>query len=96
MHVSRFTQPVSIFVGLGFAREIETVGQAFEMLNEWTGARGPAYATALGVCRKALEDGGDIETARFAFETFASSRGILAPDALVLAARQAADEWLTG
>ena len=34
--------------------------------------------------------------ARLAFEAFAKSRGILAPEALIETAGRAADEWLAG
>jgi hypothetical protein len=94
MTSKRFTQPVSIIVGLGFPREIETVSEAFQVLNEWNGARGPTHATSLNVCRAASAGDVDVEAARVAFEEFARSRSILALDALAMAAERVADEWL--
>ena len=89
-----FTKPVSIFVGLGFPRDVETVDEAFEILTEWVGSRSPAHEQALAATHTALTDG-NVSAARLAFEAFARKTGILAPDALELAAAKAADEWLT-
>jgi uncharacterized protein DUF982 len=90
----RFNRPVAIFVGLGFPREIETVFDAFQALNEWSGARGEAYQVALQSCRDALTDSGDVAHARQMFEAFARDRDILAPDALAASARRHAEDWL--
>lgn len=89
-----FAKPVSIFVGLGFPRDVETVEEAFEILNEWVGSRSPTHEQALAAARTALTEG-NVAVARLAFEAFARKTGILAPDALELAAAKAADEWLT-
>ncbi|MGX5841134.1 DUF982 domain-containing protein [Mesorhizobium sp. ArgA1] len=86
-----FSTPVSVFVGLGFPSDISSVAEACSLLDEWTGSRSPAYAATLAVCRSALRGERDIESARVAFETFARSRGILAPDALEMAASRAAE-----
>ncbi|MEQ1954385.1 DUF982 domain-containing protein [Mesorhizobium sp. CN2-181] len=94
MSRNRFAQPVSIFVGLGFPRDVETPQEAFQVLNEWAGSRGPTHAMALNVCRMALGDEMSIEAARIAFEAFAEARGMLAPDAMIDAAKRASDEWL--
>ncbi len=93
MTTNRFAQPVSIFIGLGFPHEIETVSEAFQVLNEWDGVRSPTHATALSVCLAACAGEVDGEAARVAFEAFARARGILAPDALAMAAKQVIDEW---
>jgi hypothetical protein len=93
MNTNRFAQPVSIFIGLGFPREIETVSEAFQVLNEWDGVRTPTHATALNVCHASCAGEVDVEVARVAFEAFARARGILAPDALATAAKQVVDEW---
>lgn len=94
MNSKRFAQPVSIFVGLGFPRDIETASEAFQVLIEWPGARSPTHTMALNVCRAAAT--GDVEaaTARLAFEAFARARGVLAPEALAETAIRAADEWM--
>jgi hypothetical protein len=94
VNAKHFSQRVEIFVGLGFPREVDTVGEAFEVLNEWSGRRGPRHAQALSRCRSALTNDVDVETARTAFEAFARARGILAPEALTAAANEAAREWL--
>lgn len=94
MNTNRFTQPVSIFIGLGFPREVETPSEAFQVLNEWEGVRSSAHAIALNACRAACAGEVEVAAARDVFEAFARSRGILAPDALVMAARQAIEEWM--
>ena len=90
----KFEQPVSIFVGLGFPCDVVTPSEAFELLNDWSGKRGEMHSMALGLCRRAAIGEADIETARAAFEAFARSRGILAEDALIEAARRASEEWM--
>ncbi|HEV2505469.1 MAG TPA: DUF982 domain-containing protein [Mesorhizobium sp.] len=92
--MKRFAKPVSIFVGLGFPRDVETVEEAFEILNEWVGSRSPAHEQVLAAVRAALTDD-SVSGARLAFEAFAKKMGVLAPDALELAAARAADEWLS-
>lgn len=94
MTTKRFTRPVSIYIGLGFPRDVETVQEAREVLHEWSGARGPAYTAALLACQSALAGELAIEDARRAFETFASTIGIIAPDALSETAARAAEDWL--
>ncbi|MEI9425292.1 DUF982 domain-containing protein [Mesorhizobium sp. Cs1299R1N1] len=95
MRPQLFSKPVPVFVGMGFPRDIVSVVEAYEKLNEWPGSRSPAFTAALCVCQSALVGDKDVETARIAFEAFALARGILAPDALEVAAARAADEWLT-
>ena len=94
MKARKFDQPVAIFVGLGFPREIETVFDAFQTLNEWSGGRGEVYQVALQACRDALAGAGDPAHARQTFEAFARDRDILAPDALAASARRHAEDWL--
>lgn len=94
MHSKHFAQPVSIFVGLGFPRDIETVSEALQTLIEWPGSRSPTHAMALNVCRAASAGEIDAATARVAFEAFARARGILAPEALMETAIRAADDWM--
>ncbi|TWG93788.1 uncharacterized protein DUF982 [Mesorhizobium sp. J18] len=92
--MTTFTRPVSIFVGLGFPRDVETVQEAWEVLHEWNGARGPTYAAALLACRSALAGKLTTKKARDAFVAFAKAAGILAPDALETATTRAAQDWL--
>jgi hypothetical protein len=93
--IRRFDRPVSIFVGLGFPRDVETVLDAYQVLTEWPAAsRGPAHERALARCRAVLAGEADAGRVRAAFETFARERGILAPEALAASARAAATGWL--
>jgi hypothetical protein len=95
MSAKRFDRPVSIFVGLGFPRDVETVLDAYQVLTEWPPAsRGPAFEHAFAHCSAALADGADVQSVRTTFEAFARGRGILAPDALAASATAAAREWL--
>ena len=93
MDNKRFAHPVLIIVGLGFPRQIETA-EAFQVLNEWQGARSPTHAMALNFCRAASAGEVDVEAARLAFEAFARTRGMLAPDAAAISAQQAVDEGM--
>jgi hypothetical protein len=81
MPVICFEKPVSIFVGLGFPREVESIWDAFVVLNEWP-TRGPAHEAVLNACRAGMNGKFDAETIRDAFEAFAREAGILMPDAL--------------
>ena len=95
MQVRRFDTPVAIFVGLGFPREVETVFDAFKVLNEWPASgRGPDHQAALEACRAALTSSASATLARQSFEAFARGRDILAPDALAAAARDYARQWM--
>lgn len=89
-----FAQPVPIFVGLGFPHDVNSVEEALEVLNEWAGSRGSAHADAFAAVSAAI-GGSSVSAARLAFEAFASKAGILAPDALELAAKKAAEAWLS-
>ena len=94
MDSKHFAQPVSIIVGLGFPRQIETVSEAFQVLNEWNGARSPAHAMALKLCRAASAGDVNVEAGRLAFEAFARNRGIVASDAAALATKRAGEEGM--
>lgn len=95
MAAKSFIRPVPVFFGLGFPYEVSSVLEAYQFLEEWTGSCSPMYAATLAVCHSALVGNKDVESARVAFEAFARARGILAPDAIELAAARAADEWMT-
>lgn len=90
----RFDRPVSIFVGLGFPRDVETLLDAFHVLTEWTGSRGPDHMQASASCREALARRIDVSKAREDFEAFARNHGILAADALARSAALHAQQWL--
>ena len=71
-----FDQPVAIFVGLGFSRQVETVAEANQVLSEWPmHSQGRDYELALNACRCALAGKVDLDTARAVFEIFARGRG---------------------
>ena len=90
-----FPRPVSIFVGLGFPREIDSVLEAYQLLNEWPQTtRGPKHLDALHNCAAVLGGRGSARDARRAFEAFAADRGILASDLLQMSANRYATEWL--
>jgi Protein of unknown function (DUF982) len=90
----RFEQPIAIFVGLGFPRNVDNVWEAYEALVEWNGNRGPMHLMALNLCRNALTDDADIKAAYIAFRAFARSRGILVPETISGSTMEAAEEWL--
>jgi len=94
MPVHHFSRPVSVFVGLGLPREINSVLDAYQFLDEWAASRSPSHAATVALCQAALAGEGDSETVRVAFEAFAGARGILAPDAMELAVARAAEEWM--
>ncbi|MBZ9748368.1 DUF982 domain-containing protein [Mesorhizobium sp. CO1-1-7] len=94
MTPKRFTRPVQVIVGLGFAHEVSSVMDAYQLLDEWVGFRSPTHAATLALFRSALADDEDAETARLAFEAFARSRGILAAEEIV-SSGGAAEEWMT-
>jgi hypothetical protein len=97
LHDTRFDRPVSIFVGLGFPHDVETVGQAHQLLCEWSiASRGPHHMPALETCKAALAGRAPASSAREALETFARGRGVLASDALRASVSDLVDEWLTG
>jgi hypothetical protein len=88
-----FYKPVSVFVGLGFPREVETVLSAYDLLLGWNGISDLDHQGALTVCRKALHGERTAEEARDALERFARNRGMLSEEALDRAASNFAQEW---
>jgi hypothetical protein len=93
MNSRQFSRPVSIFVGLGFAHDVGSVGAAFELLNDWPfRRRGPVHEEAMDTCRAALACECDDEAARQAFEAFAQAAGISAPH-MPSRSAQAIDNW---
>jgi hypothetical protein len=90
-----FPQPVSVFVGLGFPREVGDVLDAYKLLNEWPqSSRGADHLAALHACAAVLGGHGTVSDARHALEAFAAARGILAPEALQESAAAHVQEWL--
>jgi hypothetical protein len=75
-----FERPVTILVGLGLPVEIESVMEAYTLLNEWPPSkRNPTHAIALKACKAALVGDIDAETARATFVAFARKNDMLAP-----------------
>ncbi len=54
MNQVKFDRSVSVFIGLGFPREIANVVEAYDILIEWKGIRDLDQNGAIEVCRKAL------------------------------------------
>jgi Protein of unknown function (DUF982) len=90
-----FSQPVAVFVGLGFPHEVRDVLEAYKLLNEWPqSSRCSAHLIALHACAAVLGGHGGAADARKAFAAFAAERGILAAEALQRSADQLGQEWL--
>lgn len=89
----RFTNPVSIFMGLGFPRDVENVLEAYDVLLEWNGTRDDDHAAAIASCRDAMAHVQSVAAVRDAFERFAHNKGILTEEALDRAALTVAQEW---
>ena len=78
MQSKTFQKPLTVLVGLGFPRQIRTVFEAFQFVNEWCG-NSPEQRAALRACKASLAGDIDPETARGVFEAFARRKDILAP-----------------
>lgn len=89
----RFNNPVSIFMGLGFPRDVENVLEAYDVLLEWNGTRDDDHAAAIASCRDAIARVQSAAEARDAFQRFAHNKGILTEEALDRAALTVAQEW---
>ena len=81
MNAQTFKQPVSVLVGLGFARTIPNVMAAYQLVAEWpVSPRSAVHLAALDACRACLKGEGKMEDARAAFLDFADRTGILVTD----------------
>ena len=82
MEHNQFQHPVRVFVGLGFPTDIQSVKDAFVLLDEWPPSkRNAAHGIALNACRAALAGEVDAETARSTFVAFARRMDLLVPAA---------------
>jgi hypothetical protein len=64
--------PVTVLAGLGTHRDLQSVFDLLDFLNEWPiGRRGPIYVTAYKACSAALAGQGSADQARQAFVAFA-------------------------
>lgn len=89
-----FRVPVTIFVGLGFPVDVESVLDAHRVLSEWLGPRDYSHTMAVNACLDALHGDSTVEAAREQFAAFASARGILAAEALRANIVHAAEDGL--
>jgi Protein of unknown function (DUF982) len=89
----KFDRPISVFIDLGFPREVESVLDAYDLLLEWKGIPEVDYHAAVDVCRKALNGERTVKQAHDAFKRFAANRGILSEEALDRAANNFAQQW---
>lgn len=81
MHHIPFEEPVTILVGMGFPARIETVMEAYALLQDWpTANRSRAYAIALNACKAGIAGEVDPETVRATLVAFARRNDILVPD----------------
>jgi hypothetical protein len=81
MHRVRFEHPVTILVGMGFPVRIETVLEAYALLQDWPVAnRNGAHAVALDACKAGIAGETDPETARAALLAFARRNDIFVPE----------------
>ncbi|MET3597133.1 hypothetical protein ABID26_006557 [Mesorhizobium shonense] len=82
MEHNQFQHPVRVLVGLGFPTDIQSVKEAFVLLDEWPPLkRNAAHGIALNACRAALAGEVDAETARSTFVAFARRMDLLVPAA---------------
>ena len=73
-----FPRPISILAGLGFPRQIESVGKALAFLEEYPKLmRDEAYEATREACRDALAGTATAEAAHDIFCAFTRRRGIL-------------------
>ncbi len=87
----RFEEPVTVLVGMGLPVRIETVMEAYALLQDWPPAsRNGAHAVALNACNAGLAGEIDAETVRATFVAFARRHDILVPDAASLRLSNAA------
>ncbi|MBX3582254.1 MAG: DUF982 domain-containing protein [Rhizobiaceae bacterium] len=81
--MTRFEKPVTVLVGLGFSRKIESALEAYVLLRDWP-SLGADRTVALKACRAALMGDVDPETARAALVAFADRHRILVAETKIL------------
>ena len=77
-----FLQPVVVWVGLGFPRQLNTVADAYQFAADW-GGNSPEQRAAVRACKAALAGDIDTETARGVFMAFARKKDILVEDSAI-------------
>lgn len=74
-----FENPIRVWVGMGFPRQLNTVVDAYQFATDWCG-NSPEQKAAIRACRAALVGDIDAETARGIFAAFARKKDILIED----------------
>ncbi len=71
-----FKEPVHVWVGLGFPRQLNSVVDAYQFAMEYCG-NSPEQRAAIRACKAALTGDVDTETARGVFVAFARKKGLV-------------------
>ncbi|NGN45107.1 DUF982 domain-containing protein, partial [Mesorhizobium sp. CGMCC 1.15528] len=80
MNSTRFEKSVIVLVGMGLPVRIETVMEAYALLQDWPIAcRNGTHAIALSACKAGIAGEIDPETVRSIFVAFARRNDILVP-----------------
>lgn len=74
-----FKEPVKVWVGLGFPRQLNSVVDAYQFAMEYCG-NSPQQRAAIRACKAALTGEVDPETARGIFVAFAKKKGLIAEE----------------
>jgi hypothetical protein len=78
MQHTRFEEPVTVLVGMGLPVRIETVMEAYALLQDWPAvSRNSAHSVALNACKAGIAGEIDPETVRSTFVAFARRNDIL-------------------
>ena len=81
MNRRQFEEPVTLLIGMGFPARIESVVEAYALLQDWPAAsRNHTHAVALNACRAGIAGEVDPETVRAALVAFARRNDLLVPD----------------
>lgn len=92
MSDTMFGRPITVFVGLGFPRQLDSAEEALHLLSDVPEERRDAsYISAVRACRAAIDGKIEPDTARGIIERYARQRGMLADEAvanLALAAKR--------
>lgn len=71
-----FENPIRVWVGHGFPRQLNTVVDAYQFALDWCG-NSPEQKAAIRACKAALTGDVDAETARGVFVAFARKKDML-------------------
>lgn len=82
MNNTLFEEPVTVLVGLGFPRRIESAMEAYQLLSDMQlTVSKAAHKVAMQACKAAIDGKIDPETARSAFIAFARRSAMLVSNA---------------